>query len=96
MVAHQSENAYTVPMKRQRIHNFSVIFEPEAEGGYSVSVPELPGCFTHGKTFEEAKKKAKEAILVYLESVGSRKEITFSSEPTIVSSIAIDMDAVAA
>ena len=96
MVARASENAYTAHMKQQRIHNFSVIFEPEAEGGYSVSVPELPGCFTHGKTFEEAKKMAKEAILAYLKSAGSRKEMNFSSEPTIVSSIAIDMDAVAA
>ena len=29
-------------------------FEVAEEGGYVVSVPELPGCVTEGDTFEEA------------------------------------------
>jgi predicted RNase H-like HicB family nuclease len=38
-----------------------LLFE-EPEGGYSVEVPELPGCFTEGDTFEEALANAREAI----------------------------------
>jgi predicted RNase H-like HicB family nuclease len=29
---------------------------------FVVSVPELPGCMTHGKTYEEAVKQGKDAI----------------------------------
>jgi antitoxin HicB len=51
----------------KRIYRFLLI--PEDEGGYSVSVPELPGCFTQGETKEEAIKMAYEAIELYLESI---------------------------
>lgn len=31
-------------------------------GGYSVMIPNLPGCYTEGDTLEEALENAKEAI----------------------------------
>ncbi len=34
---------------------------------FVVSVPELPGCMTHGKTYEEAIKQGKEAIKGWLD-----------------------------
>lgn len=34
----------------------------EEDGGFSVSVPALPGCFTQGDTLDEAISMAKEAI----------------------------------
>ena len=34
---------------------------------FVVSVPELPGCMTHGHTYEEALQNAKEAIAGWLE-----------------------------
>ncbi len=34
---------------------------------YVVSVPELPGCRTHGKTYEEAIKNALEVIALWIE-----------------------------
>jgi len=45
---------------------FTVLLIAEPEGGYSVEVPELPGCFTEGDTLEEAMANAKEAIDCYL------------------------------
>ncbi|MPZ14119.1 MAG: hypothetical protein GEU73_06790 [Chloroflexi bacterium] len=42
--------------------------EPE-EDVYSVFVPALPGCFSQGRTFEEARENAKEAIAGQLGSV---------------------------
>ena len=44
-----------------------VVLEPVEEGGFSVTVPTLSGCFSFGKTKEEALKNAKEAVLMYLE-----------------------------
>jgi len=39
----------------------------EAEGGYSASVPELPGCCTCGDTLDELRRNLKEAISLYIE-----------------------------
>ena len=48
----------------------SIVYDSEYEG-YVVDVPQLPGCMTQGKTFEEALSNAKEAIELYLEETGS-------------------------
>ncbi len=34
----------------------------DEDQAYVVSVPELPGCKTHGRTYEEAVKRGQEAI----------------------------------
>ncbi len=54
--------------------NYTVIFQKEPEGGYTVTFPSLPGCVTYGKDLEEAKKMAKEAIELYLESLKKHNE----------------------
>ena len=46
-----------------------IILEPSDEGGYTVTVPSLPGCISEGNTKKEALKNIKEAILLYLEPV---------------------------
>ncbi|MCU0652059.1 MAG: type II toxin-antitoxin system HicB family antitoxin [Candidatus Omnitrophica bacterium] len=51
------------------MHRFKIILEKEPEGGFSVSVPALPGCATQGETVEECMANAKEAIELYLESL---------------------------
>jgi predicted RNase H-like HicB family nuclease len=48
---------------------FNIILEPDEDGGFSVTVPALDGCFTQGETEEEAIENAKEAILCYLEGL---------------------------
>jgi antitoxin HicB len=48
---------------------YTVVFEPAEEGGYTVTVPALPGCITEGDTLEAARAMAEEAILGYLESL---------------------------
>ncbi len=35
--------------------DFFAVFEQEKDGRFSVSVPALPGCFSQGDTFEEAR-----------------------------------------
>ena len=44
----------------------TVVFEEESEGGYTVTVPSLPGCVSYGKTLEVAKKNIQKAIKLHL------------------------------
>lgn len=53
----------------QEICSYMVIFEPAEEGGYTVHVPALPGCFSEGDTLEEAKANAAEAIKCHVEGL---------------------------
>ena len=46
---------------------YNVVFEREADGGFSVSVPALPGCVSQGDTKEEATVNIKEAMELYIE-----------------------------
>jgi predicted RNase H-like HicB family nuclease len=46
-----------------KVYDFKVLLEPDEEaGGYVVSCPALPGCYTQGNTIEEALENIKEAI----------------------------------
>ena len=53
---------------------YTVILEKDEAGFYVVNVPALPGCFTQGKTKEEALENAKEAIESYIGSLKKHKE----------------------
>jgi predicted RNase H-like HicB family nuclease len=44
-----------------------VLLQPESAGGYSVSVPALPGCYSQGETREEALENIREAAELWLE-----------------------------
>jgi predicted RNase H-like HicB family nuclease len=48
---------------------YEVILEPSKDGGYTISVPELPGCVSEGETREEALLNIREAIELYLQPV---------------------------
>ncbi len=48
---------------------FKVVLEPSDQGGYTATVPSLPGCISEGDTLEEAMKNIQEAIELYLEPV---------------------------
>lgn len=52
---------------KKKVLEYNAIFQKEAEGGYSVWVPTLPGCASQGETFEGALENIKEAIALYLE-----------------------------
>jgi antitoxin HicB len=41
-------------------------FQQEPEGGYTVTVPALPGCLTYGETLEEALTMIDDAISGWL------------------------------
>lgn len=51
----------------KKILNFNAVFSEENDGGFFVSVPSLPGCFSEGDNFEKAVKNIKEAVNLYLQ-----------------------------
>ncbi len=53
---------------------YTVVLQPELEGGFTVRVPALPEIVTYGSDEEEAPKMAKEAIELSVEHRLSRGE----------------------
>jgi antitoxin HicB len=41
---------------------YTFVFNPEPEGGYTVTCPALPGLVTYGETLEEARRMACDAM----------------------------------
>lgn len=50
----------------ETVRTYTIVVEPEETGGYLVTVPALPGCFTQGRTLEECRERAAEAIEVHI------------------------------
>ena len=48
---------------------YTVVYELQPDGGYTVHVPSLPGCITEGDTMEEARRMAQDALRAYCESL---------------------------
>ena len=48
---------------------YPAVFETAEEGGYTVQVPDLPGCITEGDTLEEAMWMVQDAIGSWLSDV---------------------------
>jgi predicted RNase H-like HicB family nuclease len=63
--------------------NYRILLRREPEGGYTVTVPSLPGCVTYGKGVEEAIEMAKEAIELYLDSLREHGEEIPTDEGTL-------------
>ena len=52
------------------MRKYTILLEPDPEeGGYTVTVPALPGCITQGETIEQCIERAQEAITGYIESL---------------------------
>ena len=53
-----------------RFFTFEIVVEKEPEDdGYSAYSPTLPGCFSNGKTVEEAKRNIRDAIRQHVDSL---------------------------
>ena len=61
-------------MNASQSYQYTAVFEPAIEGGFNVMFPALPGCFTFGNTFAEAKRMAEEVLGLYIEELLSEKE----------------------
>ncbi len=51
-------------------YHYTILLDPDPEeGGYTVTVPSLPGIVTQGETLEEAIAMAKDAIRCHIEGL---------------------------
>ncbi len=73
----------------RKTFHYNVIFRQEPEGGFTVSVPSLPGCVTYGKNLNEAKTMATDAIKAYIASLKKHKESIPSDEQDFFTAIDI-------
>lgn len=62
---------------------YPAVFHPEATG-YSVTVPDIEGCFTQGDTMDEALRMAQDAIGLMLE------ECAVCPTPSVPSSLPVE------
>lgn len=82
-------------MAKKIIHSkeyfYTVIYEPVKEGGYQVTVPLLPGLITYGRTLEETREMAQDAIHCYIESLLKEKEKIPQEKSILQEKIAISL-----
>lgn len=73
-----------------KIYDFNVLLEPDEEsGGYIVSCPSLPGCYSQGDTIAEALDNIRETILLCLEDMLAQGEPIPDASRTLISSVAV-------
>lgn len=65
------------------MYTYKIHLHKEAEGGFTVSVPALPGCITYGEDIDEAITMAKEAIELYIEELKERGEVVPDDSNTL-------------
>jgi predicted RNase H-like HicB family nuclease len=59
---------------KSRVYEYTAFFEANENGGYTVTVPALPGLVTEGKDLEHARDMAKDAVRCYIEGLKKAKE----------------------
>lgn len=59
-------------------YTYKVLLHKAAEGGFTVTVPALPGCITQGNDVDETINIAKEAVQLYIEELKARRRIHVS------------------
>ena len=67
--------------------SYTLVFRPEPEGGFTVIVPALPGCITYGKTLDEAKNMAIDAIQGYIASLKKHGKSIPSDDQAFITSV---------
>jgi predicted RNase H-like HicB family nuclease len=56
-----------------KFYTFEIVVEKEPEDeGYAAYSPTMPGCFSNGKTIEEARRNIREAVQQHIESLLAR------------------------
>ncbi len=59
---------------KTRIREYTAFFEANEHGGYTVTVPALPGLVTEGKDLDHARAMAKDAVRCHIEGLKKAKE----------------------
>ncbi|MGL5875597.1 MAG: type II toxin-antitoxin system HicB family antitoxin [Xenococcaceae cyanobacterium] len=77
----QNKNLERQPLDYYLALKYPMSIYPEEEGGYTVIIPDLPGCMTQGETLAEAIENIEEARELWIETVylSEKKQIPLPS-----------------
>ncbi len=78
-------------MIQKKLLKYTVFYTEEPEGGFTVTVPALPGCVTYGKNLKEANKMAEDAIKLYLGSLQAHKEKVPTEEKSFFGTVDLEL-----
>lgn len=82
-------------MKKQKIthkiYQYTAIFEPDLKtGGFTVTIPALPGCISEGDNFEHALKNIREAAGLYIEVMRNKDfEMPAEEKGVVIASVEV-------
>jgi antitoxin HicB len=71
-------------------YRYNIMLRPEPEGGFAALVPALPGCVTYGRTVDEAREMARDAMSGYISSLRKHKDPVPTDEDTLVASLGLE------
>ncbi len=64
-----------------KFYSFEIVIEKEPEDeGYLARSPSLPGCFSNGRTIEEAKRNIREAVQLHVASLLAHHQVVPQQE----------------
>ena len=78
-----------MPETTRKAMDFKVVLEPDPAGGYVVLCPTLPGCYSQGRTIEEALGTIREAIELCIEDMRAHDEPLPDTSGTLVGSVVV-------
>jgi antitoxin HicB len=70
-----------------KTRTYRILLNEEPEGGFTVTVPSLPGCVTYGENLDHAMNMAREAIEGYIELLEKQGETVPDNNKTLEYSI---------
>ncbi len=71
--------------------SFQVQLTQEADGGYCVTCPVLPGCHSQGGTIDEALANIREAIELTIEDMHEHGEPIPETAKSLMASVAVEV-----
>jgi len=72
---------------------YFAVFEPNNDGSYGVYFPDLPGCVSYGKTYDEVVKMARDALGLHI--YGMEKDKDELPDPSFPNQLNIDKETAA-
>lgn len=69
--------------------SYNLIFRPEPEGGFTVTVPALQGCVTYGKNLKQAKAMVLDAIEGHITSLKKHGQPIPSDQDSFISAVQV-------
>lgn len=75
----------------RKVYQYTAVFEPDKKsGGFTVTIPSLPGCISEGDTFELASANIQEAAELYLEVMKQQKtKVSWEEKGVVVAPIQV-------